>query len=262
MTNELNQTKKKNVILFLITISGIIAVFFMKPISQDPFYHSFADKRCIQSIPNFWNVVSNMPLLLIGLFGMFFLYKNYFGKNIVLFLNKFVLFFGIFLTGIGSSFYHLDPSNETLLWDRLPMTISFMSFFSIIIGEFICEKSGKNSLFPLLILGFLSIIYWQMTEKRGFGDLRFYALIQFLPLILIPIILILFKTNENSSKQFWFIIATYIIAKLLESSDAVLFHLLNLISGHSLKHVSAALGPFLFLIYEIRKLQIIHGKQQ
>ena len=36
-----------------------------------------------------------------------------------------MFFLGLFLTGFGSGYYHWEPTNDTLVLDRLPMTILF-----------------------------------------------------------------------------------------------------------------------------------------
>jgi hypothetical protein len=46
-------------------------------------------------------------------------------------------------------------------------------------------------------------------------------------------------------------IAMYVIAKLLEFFDAGIYGIFGLISGHSLKHVAASLGP-LALLFALR----------
>ena len=134
----------KSTVLLIIILAGIGSVFILEPIPQNPNYHLFADSRQISFIPNFWNVVSNIPFLIVGILGMFLLlHKKQNGNRHELWVNNLVFFIGIFLTGIGSWYYHWKPSSDSLVWDRLPMTISFMAFFSIIIGEFISVKSGK-----------------------------------------------------------------------------------------------------------------------
>ncbi len=238
-------TQSKNRILLGITIIGMSTLFFIKPIAQNPNYHLFSDQRTILSVEHFWNVVSNIPFLFFGLLGMFFIIKKY--HTINLNINSFVFYLGIFLTALGSIYYHHQPCSETLVWDRLPMTISFMAFFSIIIGDCICMKTGKQILFPLILLGIISIIYWQMTKSKGHEDLRFYALIQFLPIILIPIILVLFKNDNPLTKTYWHILIVYVIAKVFEANDEVIFHHTQFLSGHSLKHLAAALAPLLLL---------------
>ena len=248
MKSMIGKLNIKSLVLLLITLAGIGSVFIMEPIPQDPNYHLFADCRHISFIPNFWNVVSNIPLLIVGMLGIFLLLpKKQNGAIQELWLNNLVFFIGIFLIGIGSGYYHWNPNSESLVWDRLPMTISFMAFFSIIIGESVSIKSGKQILWALILMGFMSIAYWQMTESRGRGDLRFYALVQFLPMVLISIILGMYKVNRNLKIYFWLVLLSYAIAKLFETGDYYVFTSTNLISGHSIKHVMAALGPLIYL---------------
>lgn len=236
-------------LLIGLSIIAFIAIMFTPPIPQDLKYHAFADQRTIYSIPNCWNVISNLPLILTGIIGMLFTRSSRPGFRLKeLSVNCFVFFLGIFLTGIGSAYYHFNPNNGTLIWDRLPMTISFMAFFSIIIGDCIDIRSAKKILWPLLVIGFLSIQYWVMTESKGHGDLRFYALVQFLPIVIIPIILLLYKSSSNLRPTFWLIVVMYGFAKLFEAYDQEVFHSLKSVSGHSIKHVFAALAPAVFLI--------------
>lgn len=244
----LSNNKIRYVILFFITFVAIVLLCISGPISQDQQYHLFADDREIIDIPNFWNVISNIPFLIIGTLGMLFIFQNNKENNIKLWMNSFVFFIGIFFTGIGSMYYHLHPGNQTLLWDRLPMTISFMAFFSIVISNFICARSGARILIPLLLIGLMSIIYWQMTESRGHEDLRFYVLVQFLPIILIPVILVIFKANKVFKKYFWAILFTYALAKIFEMCDLLIFDITECISGHSIKHLLAAVGPAIYLL--------------
>jgi hypothetical protein len=104
-----------------------------------------------------------------------------------------LLLSGITAAGLGSFWYHLAPDNQTLFWDRLPMTVALMALFSVIISEYISVRWGKRLLYPLLIVGVLSVVYWNMTEARGRGDLRLYALVQFLPLVIIPVTLLMYN---------------------------------------------------------------------
>lgn len=231
-----------------ISLLAIVFICSMDLIAQSSDYHEFADTRTILQVPNFWNVISNLPFLMIGLSGMFCFFKpvKHQGKD-DLSVNRLVFFIGIFLTGIGSSYYHLHPDNASLLWDRLPMTIAFTAFFSLVLGEFISVRAGQRSLFPLVLLGIIALVYWRMTAERGMEDLRFYVLIQFLPVLLIPIILLLYKANRNLKHYFWLVLLSYGVAKLFETFDDSVYVKVTWISGHSLKHMFAALGPGIFL---------------
>ncbi len=240
--------------IFAFCVLAIVAVAFMHPIPQDPAYHVFADNRTLLGIPNFWNVVSNLPFVIVGLPGLTLLLgRSVPAGGLPELRPAYLVFFtGVFLTGFGSGYYHVDPSNETLVWDRLPMTLAFMAFFSIIIGEYLSTGAARLALWPLVVIGILTIAYWHVTESAGRGDLRPYALVQFLPMVVIPMILLLFRSRLDGSGYLWAMIAFYVGSKLAEHYDAQLFTALGVMSGHSVKHILAAIGT-LFIFSALRR---------
>ena len=78
------------------------------------------------------------------------------------------------------------------------MTLVFMAFMSSVITAWIDLKVGEWLLMPLLVLGTCSVFYWIYSESKGKSDLRFYAFIQFFPIIIIPSIFLLYKNPENN----------------------------------------------------------------
>lgn len=234
-------------IMLAIIAAAIIAIFNIDPIAQDPAYHNFADQRRIFGIANFFNVLSNLPLIIIGAMGIRLIALHKATGGLAKLQAMYLAFFvGVFLTGFGSAYYHYQPGNQTLLWDRLPMTIVFMALFSAIIGEYISTQLAWKFFIPLLILGIASVIYWYVTELNGHGDLRAYALVQFLPVLLIPLILWLFDSKLDNDKYIWGIIGVYMASKLMELFDVELYSIVDLLSGHSLKHLVTAFGTLIF----------------
>ena len=229
-------------IIIVLALISIIGLFFIPPMEQDPNYHNFCDSKTVFNIPNFWNVVSNVPFLILGLIGVIKALK--FTESRTLYI---VFFTGIALVSLGSGYYHLNPNNNTLVWDRLPMTIAFMSLFSIVVSEFISPKKGNKLLFPALIIGVFSVLYWQY-----FNDLRIYALVQFYPILVIPVILIFFSSRYTKTYGYWGLSIAYFIAKVFEHFDKEVDVLLGGISGHPLKHLFASLG-ILCLLYSYLK---------
>jgi hypothetical protein len=248
-------TKNQKIILLLLLFIAIaMTLFSFHPIAQDLHYHNFADKRALFGINNFGDAVSNIPYILVGILG--FLVTLRFRNDSTKFANKvetipFLLaFFGIFLVGFGSGYYHLNPNNHTLVWDRLPMTIGFMAIFSIIISERINLKAGLYLLPLFLALGIASIIYWNYTESFGQGDLRPYVLVQFFPLLAIPLIIYLFPAKYSGTRYLGEIIFWYVVAKILEYFDWQIFDLTHhLVSGHSLKHLASAIATYALVRY-------------
>jgi len=230
-------------LLIGVTVGTIIIAATVDPVPQDPNYHAFADQAALLGIPNLLNVASNLPFLIVGVLGWQLILRHEQTVTPATRIAWLVFFFGIMLTAFGSGYFHLNPNNDTLFWDRLPMTIGFMSLISIIIAEYFSEKTGRLSLLPLLLIGIGSVIYWAHSETLGRGDLRPYAVVQFLPMLLIPLIIVLYRTRSDLGRYIWWMIAFYVAAKLAEQLDDVLYAAGNLVSGHTVKHLLASLAP-------------------
>ncbi len=240
---------KRQILLISIGLSLLIAIFFMQPIAQDQTYHQFSDQNTLLFIPNFWNVVSNLPFILVGILGLFAIHKQAIRGGLPELRAIYSVFFiGLIFTGFGSSYYHWNPNNASLVWDRLPMTISFMAFFTVILGENISTSFAKKIFYPLLTIGIFTVIYWIMTEMNGVGDLRPYILVQFLPVIMIPLILWLYRSPFTGQGYIVAVLIAYVIAKLLEHFDHEVLDILGIMSGHSIKHLVAALGTYFFYL--------------
>lgn len=211
---------------------SLAALLLVPPIAQDQLYHGFADQRTLFGVPHFWNVVSNVPFVLVGAAG----------------LTRFreatarILFLGIFLTGFGSTYYHLAPSDGALFWDRLPMTMGFMALLAGAIGERTNLRTELLVLGPLLAIGLLSLLVWQWTD-----DLRLYGWVQFFPIVAIPLLLWLRPVHSGVA---WLLGAglVYVAAKAFELTDAGVYSALGL-SGHTLKHLVAGLSCWMLLCY-------------
>lgn len=234
-------------LLLVCTILAIPAVFLLHPIAQSLSFHNFADHRSWLGIPNFGNVASNLPFLIVGIIGLLLTWKASVTSSIRLIYT--ILFIGVLLTGLGSGYYHSDPNNNTLVWDRIPMTIVFMSLLSATVAELISKRWGIQLLLPLVLLGIVSVWWWHYTENNGHGDLRLYYLIQYYPMLFIPLILWLFydPVHKPILKCLTWVVIWYVIAKLFEQLDYPIANTLG-ISGHTLKHLAAAISTWYFVL--------------
>jgi len=243
----------RGLLMIIFGMLALAAIAVVPPFPQDPKYHAFPDQRSFVEIPSALNVLSNAPFLLVGAMGLWFLLHRADTGPCSPFIESqerwpFVGFFaGLFLTGLGSAYYHWAPSNATLLWDRLPITVLIMSLFAGVIGERISPKAGSASLLPLIALGIGSVVYWYWSEQHGQGDLRFYAFVQFGPVLLIPVMLVLFPDRYTRVSDFWAALGLYLLAKIFEHFDAEVFALGGLVSGHMLKHLASAVSAYWIL---------------
>lgn len=231
----------------LLGVTALVAaiVLRMRPLPQDPGYHQFADARPWLGIPNFQNVASNLPFLFVGVAGLLRLRRAIAapgGGKLVERGGWFFLFLSFALTAFGSGYYHWAPSNATLLWDRLPMTLGFMGLFAAILGERVGERAYRLLLWPLVGLGVASVLLWYGSEVQGHGDLRLYVLVQLGPLLLIPLVMALYRARYSHGHYVFLALGWYGVAKILELYDRQVFAALHIVGGHALKHLAAAIA--------------------
>jgi len=240
-------------VLIAVGTAAFVAMLQISPIPQDPAFHLFADVRSCLGVLNFGNTMSNAAFALVGLWGLWTTLgpggKSIFPRS----LEKWpyiVFFTGVALVSAGSAYYHWAPDNDRLFWDRLPMTIAFMGFFTAFLTDRINRPNFIPWLLPVLVLlGAASLIYWSMTEAQGNGDLRYYAFVQFFPIALLPIVLWLFPNGRYTKGSYllW-VIGWYGSALALEKLDAWIYDVLQgALSGHTIKHLFAAVAAFVVI---------------
>ena len=237
-----SSTIRERPILVLYGIMTVTALGLLPlpPLLQDQSYHQFADQREIFGVPNFWNVISNLPFIAVGLAGLLRFHRN---------ATQCVLFAGLFLTGFGSSYYHLNPNDGTLFWDRLPMILCFAAILAVVVSERIDAKAGARLLPPLLAVGVLSLLLWRWN-----GDLRLYAWAQFFPCIALVSIICFFPPRYTGAYYWGAAAALYLLAKLFEYYDLTIFSFGSLLSGHTLKHLAAAgAGLAILRLFQVRR---------
>ena len=222
----------KGLLIFFTVLSLIL--FLNGPINQDQKYHDFADSRTLYAnIPNTMNVVSNFGFLLVSYMGLAILLS---GAAEFSYAYT-ILFISLLGVSIGSAYYHANPNDSTLIWDRLPMTIAFMAVLSIMIKEKVDEKWGTVMLIPSCLIGILSMLIWVITD-----DLRIYIIVQILPVAVAPYVVYYYPNGMYSHDYFMIWCALfYALSKITEFSDHLFFRFMPL-SGHTLKHILAAIG--------------------
>jgi hypothetical protein len=162
--------------LAILCAASLAILLFVPAVFQDPNYHNFAARQTLLGIPNFWNVVSNAGFLAAAAFGVRGLRsrsaftepweRHAFG----------VLLAGTAMVAFGSAYYHLHPDSTTLFWDRLPMTLVFMSLFAATIGERINLRIGRRCLLPFLALGVVSPAYSLPSPSTGSPNSSNYSI--------------------------------------------------------------------------------------
>ena len=236
----------------------VVALVFLLlhgPMAQNevlPDYHNFADQRTLWGVPNFWNVVSNLPFLLAAIWGL-----RTVGSRTA-FVEKWertaywILLIAVALIAVGSSYYHAWPDDATLFWDRLPMAVMFMALLATTIGERISPRGGRLLLLPLLAAAVVSVLYWRVAD-----DLRLYLLVQFYAFAAVPLMLLLFPPRYSGTAGIFTMIALYGLALGFDRGDRAVAAIIAT-GGHPWKHIAgaAAMSAYLSTLAQRRALLV------
>jgi hypothetical protein len=240
--------------LLLVTIACLIAAIALPAMPQPLSYHAFADCRALFGVANFYNVVSNLPFLFGGAWGLVLILG---GRGHFLDTREklpyLVFFLGALLTCFGSAYYHFAPDNTRLVWDRLPMTLGFAGLVAAALAERVDFTLGLRSLWPLLALGVFTVLFWYATERAGAGNVMPYGVYQGWSILIIVLALVWFPARRYSHGALLAWAATwYGLAKVFETFDLQIYRLLGgTMSGHSIKHVLAAIAVFA-IVWQLR----------
>jgi hypothetical protein len=117
-----------------------------------------------------------------------------------------------------------------------------MSLLAANIAERISVAAGLRLLLPLAAFGAGTIWWWQWT-----GNLWPYMATQYLPMLLIGLLMLWFPPRYTRSSDLLAIIGWYLLAKVAEAMDTRIFAANGWISGHTIKHLLAALAVYWIL---------------
>jgi hypothetical protein len=229
----------------------LILACVLPPFAQPQGYHDFADKRGWLGIPNYGDVASNVMFLAAGLAGLFAMRKPVIqamesGPRYAYAL----MFIGLIFTAFGSGYYHWAPSDERLVWDRLPMTVVFMPLLAATYAERLRWRSDLP-LTLLTLLGIGSVVYWKLS-----GNLLPYLIAQGGAILLILLALALLPTPWTERRLLFPALLSYAVAFICEKLDWQIFRwTAGMISGHTIKHLAAAFA-FFFILRMLQRQQL------
>ena len=231
-------------ILAATLLTWIVACLLLPAIPQPQSYHAFADTRTFAGIANFWNVSSNAPILLAGLLGVVEVMRR---RELFIARGEiwpYACFFAATaLAALGSTYYHLAPDDARLLWDRLPIALATAVLPIALLSDHAGPKVALPLVLPALLAGTLSALYWRVSALHGQENLAPYLLLQLLALA--AIVLLASRPGRYTRvEDWWTVIGVYVVARLVEVFDSAIYAAGGMLSGHTLKHLVAALAAF------------------
>jgi hypothetical protein len=229
-----------------------LALLWHGPVPQWASYHVFADDRGWLGLPHAANVLSNLPFAAIGAWGWMRLRRIPQSERGAGAAAWSMFACAVACTAFGSAFYHWAPSNLRLVFDRLPIAWACAALSCAFLAERVAPAWGRSG--PLLLAWLaatLSVAWWWFSEQAGAGDLRPYLFVQFLPMLLVPMTLLMRLGTPGHARveasAWWTVLGLYGIAKVFEVADRAVLSQLHFSSGHTLKHLCAAAAAWWML---------------
>ena len=217
-----------------------LAAWWLPSFAQPQSFHDYADQRVWFGLPHAADVLSNLPFLVVGALGLHFVLVDGSKSGRVSWDQRTAwpyatLFLGVALTAIGSAWYHAQPSDATLVWDRLPMALGFAGLVAGTLSDRATPSARGPLLLAFLAVGIGSVLYWHVN-----GNLVPYLLMQvgFVATALIATAWI--KSDYTHASRLYAAAGLYAIAVVCERLDHQIYTLLGTtISGHTIKHLLA-----------------------
>ena len=229
----------------LFVLAALLVERSFAPLPQALDYHAFADTRSLASVPNFMDVVSNLAIIIPAIAGLGLALSRG-GVFFTLSERVFALIFfaALATTAVGSTWYHLAPNDERLLFDRLPLALAFTAYISWLIVERIRPHPGGIAmLLPWLATGPGCVLWWYAGPAGD--DLRLYLLLYGTILTLAPWLMLL-RTPYDLKSRHWAAYFAFVLAMICDRLDHVIHAALGgNLSGHTFKHLLAGVAVFL-----------------
>lgn len=237
-------------------------MLFSPVIVQPQEYYVFADNNMAFGLPHFGDFLSNISFLLVAIYMVFS-----FPSSAVALKEKYsqstlilpIIMLGSFMVGFGSSIFHLNPTETSLILDRFPMTIVFtVVFFDLLFSLKVIEHKNPLRVIMLAIFAaIMSLLYWKISIMLGVEDLRPYVFVQFFPMLSL-LFLTVFFYKKHDLRLIFLMFVLYVLAKIFEFYDAAIFELFGTyLSGHNIKHVLSGLALIPYWHWQISNHSIV-----
>lgn len=199
-----------------------IAAFFSVGLPAG--YHDFADHSVVGGLHRFGDVASNLAFLAAGLFVLVRARSG----------AEYWLAAALCLACAGSWYYHVAPDDLRLLADRLPIAMACAAMAAIVLFD---REPGRG----LAHAALLSLVFMAAAVSAFFtGNQAIWVAAQLYVLVLLAVAAV---TRPEMRAAAIAAFALYVGAKVFEGLDHEIQHLTGFVSGHTIKHLLAALAP-------------------
>lgn len=221
-------------------IATILGLLAWGPVGLSSRMHHYADERIIWGVPHAMNVWTHIPLIPLGLWGLWRVasLKGY---------DELRRVWGLFfvcqiLATVGGMVYHWAPSDHMFVWDQMPKSAACSLMACAFLAERMDPRWGAVSTVSVAIgLNVLGGIWWLVSPAWfGVGDLRPLLWLEFMPTLLVAAGAWSVPGRLLTRQDWMRSLASFVVAQTVDWADGPIFSALGGLSGHSIRHLSLA----------------------
>ena len=262
----LNDCASSTLRVSLLSVSTLLApvlfALMLPPFAQPQSFHEYADQRVWLGLPHAADVLSNLPVLVVGALGLYFVSVGWRSTNDAAFADQraawpyALLFAGGLLTAFGSAWYHAQPNDVTLLWDRLPMAFGFAGLVAGTLMDRAPQRAAQW-LFAFAAVGVCTVLYWHVS-----GNLVPYLVMQVSYITAALVATAWIRPVYTHGKRIYAATGLYLMAVIFERLDHQVYGLLGgWVSGHTLKHLVAC-AAIAIVLSMLRTRRLVVNKRE
>ena len=228
------------VILTALTLATVVGLLAWGPVPLDASAHEYADQRRWFGLPHAVNVLANLPLLLVGIWG----WRTTRASAWPAAVRRPWQAFHLCVAGgsLIAAAYHVAPNNAGFVLSQIALSAAFALLTFGMLAERVNPRFGSNAgqaTVGVIVVASLGAVLFG-AGSGGSIDLRPFLLLQLLPVLLIPAGALGLPGAHTASSDWLLMLVAYAAAKAFDFADVQIFAATGWISGHALMHISLA----------------------
>lgn len=226
----------QGVALVAILVVAAVVAILAPPITRGTSFHVYADQRTWLGIPQAGDVLSNLPFVVAGGWGLL--------------RTRHPFFLTLVAVGVGSGAYHVAPGDGALVFDWAPIVLTLGFLAALVVADRIAPVAGRLAALTFPLVALAAVVVWYLGGGTGSttaagGDMRWYVLTQ-ATFVLVVAATSLAPAVDGAPARLdrrWILlgVAGFVAARALAAADRAMYEAVG-VSGHSAKHVLLGLA--------------------
>ena len=233
---------RRGVLVLLGTLLLLVALGLLVwgPLAIGAHLHEYADARSWLDVPNTANVLVNLPIFWLAVWGWCATRFSPWPSALRLPWQGFHLW--VMAAALAATMYHAAPSDTLLVVSRTCQACAFVLLSLGLLAEWVDARfgSGTACVCAAVAVVLTGAVIAQVGRQTGQFDLRPLFLIESIPLLLIPTAVLRVPGTQTRNADWLVALVLFAVSKLLGLADVPIFEASGWVSGHTLMHLGCA----------------------